>query len=97
MIKFLMGVLVGGVLFTFFLFEDVRLEWISDPVEIQERFDKFKDGHKLGPERMVTGVAERRGSSCTIWAAMPEDENDTDALDTLGHEVLHCYVGSFHD
>ncbi len=34
---------------------------------------------------------------CSIYAPMPRSERDTERLATLGHELLHCFDGSWHD
>ena len=34
---------------------------------------------------------------CAIYAPMPRSEMDTQRFATLGHELLHCYDGNWHD
>jgi hypothetical protein len=34
---------------------------------------------------------------CSIYAPMPRSEHDTERLATLGHELMHCFDGSWHD
>jgi hypothetical protein len=34
---------------------------------------------------------------CSIYAPMPRSERDTERLATLGHELMHCFDGSWHD
>jgi len=34
---------------------------------------------------------------CSIYAPAPASERDTQALATLGHELLHCFDGHWHD
>ena len=34
---------------------------------------------------------------CNIYARQPKNENDTQAFATLGHEVMHCFEGNWHD
>jgi len=34
---------------------------------------------------------------CAVWAFKPEGEHDYRYLQTLGHEVLHCFKGNYHD
>jgi hypothetical protein len=34
---------------------------------------------------------------CTIYAPLPETESDTQAFATLGHELMHCFEGNWHD
>ena len=34
---------------------------------------------------------------CAIYAPMPRSEMDTQRFVTLGHELLHCFDGNWHD
>lgn len=34
---------------------------------------------------------------CTIYAPMPRSERDSERMATLGHELMHCFDGSWHD
>jgi hypothetical protein len=34
---------------------------------------------------------------CAIYAPMPRSERDTERLATLGHELMHCFDGNWHD
>ena len=34
---------------------------------------------------------------CNVYARLPKSENDTQAFATLGHEVMHCFEGNWHD
>jgi hypothetical protein len=34
---------------------------------------------------------------CNIYARAPKSENDTQAFATLGHELMHCFDGNWHD
>ena len=35
--------------------------------------------------------------TCTIYAPAPRDERDKERFATLGHELLHCTDGNWHD
>jgi len=35
-------------------------------------------------------------ANCIIYVRAPRDEYDRRAMETLGHEVLHCFAGHFH-
>ena len=35
--------------------------------------------------------------TCAIYAPMPRDERDTLRMATLGHELMHCFDGNWHD
>ena len=34
---------------------------------------------------------------CSIYAREPKSETDTQAFATLGHELMHCMQGNWHD
>jgi len=34
---------------------------------------------------------------CTIYAPEPRDERDAQRFATLGHELMHCFDGNWHD
>ena len=34
---------------------------------------------------------------CSIYAPPPKSETDTQSFVTLGHELLHCFDGNWHD
>jgi hypothetical protein len=34
---------------------------------------------------------------CTIYAPTPRNETDTQTFATLGHELMHCFDGNWHD
>lgn len=42
-----------------------------------------------------TDVAGQR--VCSIYVPAPKSEADTQAFATLGHELLHCFDGNWHD
>jgi hypothetical protein len=41
------------------------------------------------------GSSGRR--TCSIYAPAPKNERDTQAFATLGHELMHCFDGNWHD
>jgi hypothetical protein len=34
---------------------------------------------------------------CNVYARLPKNESDTQAFATLGHEMMHCFEGNWHD
>jgi len=36
-------------------------------------------------------------TNCVIYARPPRTEDDRRAMETLGHEMLHCFAGHFHN
>lgn len=45
----------------------------------------------LGCEEM-TGI-----DSCMIYVMEPSSENDRRQLEKIGHEIVHCFLGEFHN
>ena len=41
--------------------------------------------------------ASAGGRTCSIYAREPRNELDTPAFATLGHELMHCMQGNWHD
>lgn len=37
------------------------------------------------------------GRVCSIYTRAPKSEADTQAFVTLGHELMHCFDGNWHD
>lgn len=35
--------------------------------------------------------------TCSIYAPAPKSERDAQAFATLGHELMHCFDGNWHD
>jgi hypothetical protein len=38
----------------------------------------------------------RDSGNCVIYTRAPRNEDDRRAMETMGHEMLHCFVGHFH-
>jgi hypothetical protein len=45
----------------------------------------------------IRGCAQRNGKVCSIYAPAPRSEEDLQRFATLGHELLHCFDGNWHD
>ena len=45
----------------------------------------------------VRGCAQRSETVCTIYAPAPRTERDLQRFATLGHELMHCFDGNWHD
>ena len=39
----------------------------------------------------------RSGRVCNIYVPRPKSEKDEQTFVTLGHEVMHCFEGNWHD
>lgn len=75
--------------------DKTEITWISDPIDVGKML--AEQSEKQG--NSIIGVAEwnARESECTIWAYEPKNRYDSEYMRTLGHEVLHCFRGSYHD
>jgi len=71
----------------------MQLTWISDSTMVEDKFTSAE--LQLGFRPL--GVANSREDGCTIWVHEPEGIYDRRNLQILGHEVLHCYRGSYHE
>ena len=45
----------------------------------------------------IRGCAQRNGNVCSIYAPIPRSELDLQGFATLGHELMHCFDGNWHD
>jgi len=48
----------------------------------------------LGCSKWRTDGGQR---TCTIYAPAPRDERDKERFATIGHELMHCTDGNWHD
>lgn len=65
----------------------VEVTWIADKEEVDRRFAEHESDNLLGLAVYSNGV-------CTIYAHEP---NSRRSFETLGHEMAHCFRGSFHE
>jgi len=77
---------------------------VDDPVEVVwfRLDDPQKTCERLSgrPEIFrILGCSKWSDSrrTCAIFAPMPRDEKDTQRMATLGHELMHCFDGNWHD
>lgn len=72
--------------------------WVSDKEEVDRalRTRESEPDYKYG-DRRLKGMTTWNGEDCTIYAYEPQGENDYDKLETFGHELLHCFRGSYHE
>ncbi len=45
----------------------------------------------------ILGCAHRTERVCSIYAPAPRSEHDLQRFATLGHELMHCFDGDWHD
>lgn len=64
--------------------------------EIQDECARF--GIILGSEGgCAVFRRSEEGASCTAYAPKPHGTDDGERMALVGHEVLHCFKGEYHD
>jgi len=77
--------------------QNVSVTWINDPIEVSRKLNEQNELNDYdGYTEYLRGVMSGDYDECTIWAYEPRDRQDSEYLETLGHEVLHCFRGAFH-
>ena len=62
------------------------ISWVSNPAVVASKLSEYGVG--------TLGVSfNNQKNSCVIYVPEPKDSND---VYIFGHEVLHCFRGSFH-
>jgi len=87
----------------------IRLEiiWVENATElarVRSRYERpvasVREGALPDARRRVHGFSILRkradGYTCELYAVKPETVNDS-ATATLGHELLHCLLGAYHE
>lgn len=70
----------------------VTITWIKDKETVDLAIAEYEAEHDM----QIRGYAEIWNGYCNIYAHDVTELYSTEA-DTLAHEVLHCFKGSFHD
>jgi hypothetical protein len=77
--------------------DSVALVW-THPDDIQAACEELTRRKEL---YTVRGCSKWRDEGparlCTIYAPRPRSDTDTQAFVTLGHELMHCFDGNWHD
>ena len=76
---------------------DVVWNRIEDPHKACERLSGRPELFRILGCSKWNDVAADGSRVCSIYAPMPRDERDTERLATLGHELMHCFDGRWHD
>ena len=66
----------------------VRVNWITGPMN-------YQGDEVVGLSKYIYDE-ELNASICEIWIPMPKLVHGDEAMDTVGHELLHCLTGGFH-
>jgi len=71
--------------------DTVSITWIRTD-------DPNKVCRELGAEadRNILGCANPKGKTCDIYAPQIQYTDDDHTM-TLGHELAHCFLGSYHE
>ena len=70
----------------------MTIEWVSDTKSVREVLDRQME---LQPDSgILMGLSLKVNQRCIVYAFEPEYEGDR-AMTILGHEVLHCFRGTF--
>ena len=51
----------------------------------------------LGCSHWTEPAAQGAPRVCSIYAPAPRNERDMQRFATLGHELMHCFDGNWHD
>jgi hypothetical protein len=71
---------------------------VEDPQPVCESLSGRKSFfHILGCSHWSEPVAQGGPRVCTIYSPEPRNERDTQRFATLGHELMHCFDGNWHD
>ncbi len=97
-VTFLIGAILAGITNDKEAVENsvVLIKWINEPTLVQERLDRATI-ELAKDDGEVIGLSSYGVSDCTIWAYDPMETGNTKLMEVLGHEVLHCYKGQYHD
>ncbi len=76
---------------------DVAIVWnrVDDPQVACEGLAGRREFFKIMGCSKWREASNRR--ECVIYAPEPRDERDKERFVTLGHEVMHCFEGNWHD
>jgi hypothetical protein len=81
-------------------YDNVAIVWnrVEEPHRVCEALSGRKNFFNvLGCSHWIEPVAQGAPRTCSIYAPMPRNERDTQRFATLGHELMHCFDGNWHD
>ena len=79
---------------------EVAVVWnrVEEPHRVCESLSGRKNFfHILGCSHWSDPAVSGGPRICSIYAPAPRSENDTQRFATLGHELMHCFDGNWHD
>jgi hypothetical protein len=80
--------------------DNVAIVWnrVEEPHRVCESLSGRKHFFNvLGCSHWTEPVARGGPRICSIYAPMPRTERDFQRFATLGHELMHCFDGNWHD
>jgi hypothetical protein len=81
---------------------DARVDIVWNQVDDVHQLCEGLSGRKeffqiLGCSKWIEPTQKGGARTCAIYAPRPKDERDTQRFATIGHEVMHCFEGNWHD
>lgn len=79
--------------------ERIQVVWqrVDDPQKACEGVSGRREVFRvLGCSKWTEPTASAP-RTCTVYVPQPRDERDTQRFATLGHELMHCFDGNWHD
>jgi len=82
--------------------DETRVAIVWNRIDDAHRVCESLSGRKnffniLGCSQRIEPVAAGAPRICAIYAPAPRNERDMQRFATLGHELLHCFDGNWHD
>jgi len=80
--------------------ENVAVIWnqVDNPQKVCDDLSGRKELFRiLGCSKWSGPEKDGAPRTCTIYAPAPRNERDTQRFATLGHELMHCFDGNWHD
>jgi hypothetical protein len=71
----------------------VVLRFVADYTDIPMNAMTFSEGQ---PPKFLGAAYPHPNGICEIFVIEPKDVHDTHKMEILGHEILHCYRGAYH-
>ncbi len=78
---------------------DIQIVWtrVDDPHQVCEGLSGRKEFFRILGCSKWKDVRADGTRVCSIYAPSPRDERDLQRFATLGHELMHCFEGNWHD
>ena len=79
---------------------EVRIVWnqVDEPHKVCEGLSGKREVFQiLGCSKWTDAPKPGGPRTCNVYVPRPNNERDTQRFATLGHEVMHCFEGNWHD